>query len=81
MEIDGSAQPYRPANGSEGDWFEAKFCDRCERDREWREKERNPCPIMGSALAFAIDQEGFPPEWIEDSNGPRCTAFQPTPDG
>lgn len=71
-------KPYRPCNGSEGEWFESRFCDRCERDRDYRENDGDSCPILGNALAFDIGEQGYPKEWIEDDNGenPRCTAFE-----
>ena len=72
-------QPYRPSNGSEGEWFENRFCGQCEKDRAWREREECGCDILGNALAFDIGEEGYPPEWVADDDGsnPRCTAFEP----
>jgi hypothetical protein len=70
-------QPYRPSNGDEGCWFQQKFCDRCEREREYREKERSPCSILGLTMALDIDDPDYPKQWVEDENGPRCTAFRP----
>ena len=26
------SKPYRPSNGTEGVWFEEKFCSKCEKD-------------------------------------------------
>ena len=70
-------EPYRPSNGSEGDDFCARFCDRCEKDREWREKGMRPCPILGATLNLAIGEPGYPPEWIYGADGkPTCTAFE-----
>ena len=63
--------PYRPSNGTEGMAFEARFCQRCERDREWREFERNPCEVLGAALSDGA------PEWLCDGQGAWCTAFVP----
>lgn len=72
-------KPYRPCNGSEGEWFENRFCYQCERDRAYREDRGDSCPIFGSALAFGIGDEHYPAEWVEDDDGsnPRCTAFEP----
>lgn len=68
---------YRPGNGSEGDWFKGKFCDRCVHDREWREHERNPCQILNATLCLHTDEEGYPAEWRYDENDrPTCTAFK-----
>ncbi len=69
---------FRPSNGDHGLWFEGRFCDRCEHDREWNEHERNPCESLGRALAFTLADWGYPREWIEEEwRGPRCTAFEP----
>ena len=65
--------PYRPSNGSEGVWFESKFCNQCERD-DWA-SGGNGCPIQAAALAFDETDPSYPKEWIEDASGPRCTAF------
>ena len=69
-------RPYRPSNGSEGEWFTDKFCDQCLKDKEWREKEKNPCDILGRSMAFNTREEQYPKEWIYGENGsPTCTAF------
>lgn len=72
------SNPYRPSNGTEGCIFEQQFCDRCERERGWREDsmKHDACDIHTWALAVGIDHERYPAEWIEDGNGPRCTAFE-----
>jgi hypothetical protein len=72
---------YRPANGTEGEMFKARFCDRCERDREWRERERNPCEILTTTLCLMPEDEGYPTEWRYDDEGdPVCTAFVLVPE-
>lgn len=67
--------PYRPSNGTEGEAFEAKWCQRCEYEAEFR-KSPNAlgCEILTRAVAFSE----FPPEWISDPDGsnPRCTRFR-----
>jgi hypothetical protein len=63
-------KPYRPANASEGDWFRARYCDRCAKD------VNEDCEILGEALFFDITDKEYPREWIEDEKGPRCTAFE-----
>lgn len=74
-------RPYRPSNGSEGEWFQARFCDQCARDAEYRQTQENGCEILANALCFGGDESGFPNEWVEDDDGQnqRCTAFEPTP--
>lgn len=68
---------YRPSNGTEGADFQARFCNRCKRDREWREHERNPCFIWTGALCFNTEDEHYPAELQYDESGaPTCTAFE-----
>lgn len=62
--------PYRPSNGSEGDWFMSKWCRRCVKD-----SAAMPCGIIARSMALDIGEKGYPREWVEDGDGPRCTAF------
>lgn len=71
------AKPYRPSNGTEGVSFIDYFCGRCERDRAFREERGDSCPIVAASFAFDIHHPSYPKEWIEDDDGPRCTAFVP----
>lgn len=74
------ATPYRPANASEGADFEARWCERCLHDKAFRDAgedaaAEDSCDILAAAVC------GEQPEaWVEDENGPRCTAFQWDPD-
>jgi hypothetical protein len=61
---------YRPSNGSEGDCFRARYCDRCAKDAD------EDCEILSRSLCFDIGEADYPTEWIEDEQGPRCTAFE-----
>jgi hypothetical protein len=79
--------PYRPPNGTEGEFFEARFCDLCERDADAREGEAGPgpkvCAIHTAAFGLYPDQPGYPAEWVVDKDDDgmcataRCTAFVP----
>ena len=60
---------WRPANGSEGRWFEYRYCDRCV-------VEPGACMIQSAAWFFDIDDPEYPTEWIEEDGTPRCTAFE-----
>ena len=62
--------PYRPSNGSEGDWFRAKFCDWCAKWRNGR------CGIEQRAMLYDTDEPEYPKEWVRDNTGARCTAFR-----
>ena len=61
---------YRPSSGSESDWFMSRWCELCVKDRPSK-----PCSIIGRTMALAIDDRKYPPQWVEDDDGPRCTAF------
>lgn len=62
---------YRPSNGSEGEWFMSKFCERCVKDSEAR-----PCRIIGLTMSLDISHKDYPRAWVEDAEtGPRCTEF------
>lgn len=67
--------PYRPSNAGEGVWFESLFCNNCTRD-DWA-SGGDGCSIQTDALAFNETDPSYPKEWIEDADGPRCTAFTP----
>ena len=60
-------------NSAAGDgWaFCIRFCFNCQKDTV------SPvCPILRRALSLSVDDPAYPKEWIEDEQGPRCTAFQ-----
>lgn len=63
---------YRPCNGTEGDWFRAQFCDRCQRDRPEVEEY---CEILGLTFAYDVDAPEYPRQWVLEDGHPRCTAF------
>jgi hypothetical protein len=72
-----AGKPYRPSNGTEGEIFMCGWCDRCERDRAYRNDEGDSCPIVAAAFAYSIGEPGYPKEWVyaADGGGPVCTAF------
>lgn len=67
---------YRPCNGSEGDWFHGKYCDRCANENQ--SKEKPYCDILSSILATNIGDVGYPKEVVCDDDGrnARCTSFK-----
>lgn len=79
------SERYRPSNGSEGEGFQAAFCDHCERDRAFRESYphvdgADGCPILAAALALDINHPSYPKEWTFDRDGhSTCTAFTTDP--
>ena len=70
-------RPYRPSNGTEGMYFEAKFCERCAKN----DPEKG-CDIQARAFWHQIDDPEYPKEWIardkpqDDLDDARCTAFE-----
>lgn len=71
-------QPYRPANGTEGNVFMAQWCANCARDREHQVDPDNAdgCDILAATFVYERDHPKYPPEWRCDGpSGPRCTAF------
>jgi hypothetical protein len=64
--------------------FEEHWCDRCERDRAFREVWRagripdaeDGCPILANAVCFDIGDPDYPPQWRYGADGePECTGF------
>jgi hypothetical protein len=62
--------PYRPSNGTEGEWFMNDFCHRCRRDRN------QDCEIIPITMGLDTDEDDYPHQWTYDLEGrPTCTAF------
>lgn len=61
---------YRPANGTEGDAFEKKWCDRCRKNTKKR-----ICKILVNSLTHQVTDAGYPYQWQYDGDRPVCTAF------
>ncbi len=67
---------YRPSNGSEGDWFTEKFCERCSRDTFIR-GGKVQCGILDKTYLYDIDDKEYPKQWTHDKEGnPVCTSFK-----
>jgi hypothetical protein len=70
---------YRPSNGTEGEIFEAEWCENCVYELPVREREdfENGCQILTNALWNGIGDKDYPKEWIYGDDGvPKCTAFK-----
>lgn len=64
-----AGQPYRPSNGTEGDIFMARYCQRCRR-------HAHDCDILLAAYAYDSDDPAYPREWKYNNVGvPMCSAF------
>lgn len=66
---------YRPSNGTEGDFFQGRFCDHCKADAEFRKTMQNGCDILARSLACDVKDSDYPKEWIWRGGVPVCTAF------
>lgn len=68
---------YRPSNGTEGEYFKAKFCDRCEHDdpHNFREQGEKLCGIHTRALIHDTAEPEYPIEWVYQDERPTCTVF------
>ena len=64
------AEGYRPASGTEGMDFIAKWCGRCACDHN------EDCPILAATFALAPDHPDYPAEWRYERGEPVCTAFE-----
>ena len=64
---------YRPANGSEGDFFAMHWCEQCSKD----DLENDiMCPIIGQTMALDVDDPHYPEQWRYGEDGrPMCTEF------
>ena len=65
-------KPYRPSNGTEGDFFIESQCGNC--------TKRKGCRIVRLTMMHHEDDPNYPKEWVsyEDGNNPRCTAREVT---
>ncbi len=67
--------PYRPSNGTEGEYFDEGWCANCKADKNFRDDNGEGCPIIARALAYDVGDDGFPSEWQWQNGEPVCTAF------
>ena len=37
------------------------------------------CGIPVESMRHDVDEFGYPPEWVRDAAGPRCTVFEAKP--
>lgn len=68
--------PYRPSNGTEGMWFEEKYCMNCIHCDPDPDGEKQ-CLVLMNALCFDLKDKEFPKEWVSDADGKnaRCTKW------
>ncbi len=76
---------YRPSSGTEGESFFTNWCSHCVKDKPLSEGKwfddcgpGEVCDLIGNSMAFDIDHELYPKEWIYGADGrPQCLAFEP----
>jgi len=73
-------------NGTAGDAFYETHCAGCVHDEEWREHERNPCPVWNAHLLYSYqlcNEKGLPGKDILDMliphDGSGCAMQHPSP--
>lgn len=63
---------YRPASGSEGADFMARWCGRCAHD-----EDGSGCRIAADTMIFRVTDPQYPAAWRQDGpSGPRCSEFE-----
>ena len=67
-------EPYRPSNGTEGEYFMNEYCYRCAKD----DPEKDIlCPIIIASMGYDIEDEGYPSDtWVYFNEKPTCLAFR-----
>lgn len=71
--------PYLPWCGTEGADFQARWCETCQHDADYRDNDGPSCPIiMASYEANEGDQTTWPKEWTgHDHTDAVCSAYEP----
>jgi hypothetical protein len=78
-----AGEKYRPSNATEGDFFFAAWCCKCQRDEAMREgcnvdecDDNERCDIIVKTMAFHVSDPDYPAEWRYGPDGqPMCAAF------
>lgn len=72
------SKQWRPWSSEEAADFDDRFCSQCIRDAAFRAGTGDSCEIAADGFGVALGLEP-PPQWIEDEDGPGCTAFEALP--
>ena len=75
-------EPYRPCNGSEGEYFHAMWCEECEHDKVMNGSATTEDADQDAVLYCDILSRSFRdeplPEWRYGNDGqPMCVKFAP----
>lgn len=68
-------RPYRPSNGSEGDWFIESHCMKCRNCDPDPEGEKQ-CDILLRSVSYSVGDPEYPTEWVYKDGKPTCTAWE-----
>ena len=68
-------KPYQPSNGTEGEIFTGKFCERCIK-HPIDYDAKNQCSILLKTFIYSVRDSEYPKQWIQDKSGARCTSFK-----
>lgn len=72
-------ESYRPSSGTEGMYFEDKFCSHCIHEKYCHSgiEGDKSCEIMLNAFMYDQRDKEYPKEWVYDGDGkPTCTAHK-----
>jgi len=70
---------YQPKTMIETDAFVYENCNRCERDRTFRETGKHGCDILADTFVYDVHDDKYPKEWTFNNYfKPVCTAFVST---
>lgn len=65
---------YYPSNGSEGMWFEDRYCSNCIHDNPDPNSPKK-CEVILGALLHYPPEPDYPMEWRVVNGEPTCTKF------
>lgn len=72
-----NGEPFRPSNGTEGEYFKRRHCYQCEL---WQDAAGCEIDIDLHAMVYDVEDDRYPEEWQWQDGDPTCTEFQPTED-
>lgn len=64
---------FRPSNATHGDSFMAGYCLNC---RKYEPQPDKYCNIIALTMAYDIDDEKHPSDYVYRDGQPTCTAFE-----
>lgn len=67
---------YKPDTEAKAFGFLATWCDKCARDKDFRQSGKDGCEILIKVMATPVDNQDYPVQWHYDVDGnPECSAF------